>query len=460
MKKTTLSLASALVASVTLSGCMATQPTYYGSSAAGSPTMQTVSQAELMASPEFADEDIANRHAALLARYKEFRQAPDSYLNAADASSACDLNETGKWLVTHGKPEKDILAFTAHTRSQYGMRTATTFDSITVLEGSCQNGLPEGPFLAVGNYRSVTTSDSSEPVDNAVRVRMEGNARDGLMDGTFQYFSVLDTTTRFNGETTKTRTYIATDGIVENGQDRETHLTLTAMDQTPGITTMVNRHRVTAMGQQTETVSYQGSRRTFTMNQLNNVAHGWMTNHLMSAGYRQTCMIQGELADDSACAGMAVAKVEIKPMDSDLLEQLVRSDNLGQYMSPYTSDGVLAEWVNMGTSASIGSTAGSGVGAVAGSMIAEQALESVPFGGLIGGFLGSAVGEEVGREAGISAVGGWENIRATSDRSFDSLTDMARYLAQKYGNEPTYGDAIKVTMQVYPEFQNAMASAY
>ncbi|MEE3116572.1 MAG: carboxyl-terminal protease-like protein, partial [Pseudomonadota bacterium] len=43
------------------------------------------------------------------------------------------------------------------------------------------------------------------------------------------------------------------------------------------------------------------------------------------------------------------------PTQEELLEQLVRKDNQGRYMSPYTSDDVLAEWVNSAINANIGS---------------------------------------------------------------------------------------------------------
>lgn len=142
--------------------------------------------------------------------------------------------------------------------------------------------------------------------------------------------------------------------------------------------------------------------------------------------------------------------------EQDALASLVIDGTSGQYMSPYTSDGVTAEWVNKAINANIGSTVGSGVGAAAGAYAANKALDSVPFGGLIGGMMGSSVGESVGRETAIEASGGWEHIRATSDQSFRSLSDMARYLNAVYSNEPTYQEAMAAAAQVYPELADAL----
>src|SRR5690554_765973 len=148
--------------------------------------------------------------------------------------------------------------------------------------------------------------------------------------------------------------------------------------------------------------------------------------------------------------------------EEQLLERLVRNDNNGRFMSPFTSDGVLAEWVNLANNANMGATAGSAVGAVAGAYATNKALDFVPFGlgGIVGGAAGAKVGKEVGRETAISASGGWEAIRASSDQSFNSLNDMARYLKQKYGSTANFADAVRAATQIYPEFSSVLDSTY
>lgn len=146
------------------------------------------------------------------------------------------------------------------------------------------------------------------------------------------------------------------------------------------------------------------------------------------------------------------------PTEAELLEQLIRNDNQGKYMSPYTSDDVLAEWVNSAINANIGATVGSGLGAAAGAYAGEKALEQIPFvGGFLGGAIGAEIGKSAGRESAISASGGWEAIRASSDRSFDDIQAMARYLRAKYGNTGNFADAMDATQQIYPELAEALA---
>ena len=101
------------------------------------------------------------------------------------------------------------------------------------------------------------------------------------------------------------------------------------------------------------------------------------------------------------------------------------------------------------------------LGAAAGAYAGEKALEQIPFvGGFLGGAVGAEIGKSVGRETAISASGGWEAIRASSDRSFDDIHSMARYLKAKYGHTGNFADAMKATRQIYPELAEALARAY
>lgn len=118
----------------------------------------------------------------------------------------------------------------------------------------------------------------------------------------------------------------------------------------------------------------------------------------------------------------------------------------GEYMSPYTSDGVTAEWVNKSINASMGSAVGSAAGAYAGAKAAEQ----IP---IIGGLLGSKVGEAAGRKAAIEASGGEDYMRETSDLSFNSLEDMAAWMYQEHGNGSNFDEVLKATQEVYPDLE-------
>lgn len=119
--------------------------------------------------------------------------------------------------------------------------------------------------------------------------------------------------------------------------------------------------------------------------------------------------------------------------------------NGGRYMCPWTSDGVLAPWVDKAINAKMGAAAGSAIGGFLGA----QATDNMA---LVGGLLGAKAGQVSGRALAIKASGGDAYIRDTSDLSFNSLSDMARYVRDKHGNSAHFADAVKAANEIYPGF--------
>jgi len=143
-----------------------------------------------------------------------------------------------------------------------------------------------------------------------------------------------------------------------------------------------------------------------------------------------------------ACGGPRIAS----PEQLVVVAPTPINGNSGQYMSPYTSDGVLAEWVDKSINAKMGAELGGAVGAYAG----KKLMENIP---VFGGWLGKTAGQEIGREIAIKAAGGEEFIRNTSDLSFNSLEDLSVYLYVNYSTNEHYRDALDAAMAIYPELK-------
>jgi len=134
------------------------------------------------------------------------------------------------------------------------------------------------------------------------------------------------------------------------------------------------------------------------------------------------------------------------------------------YCCPYTTDGVLAEWVDVAIKndawGKVGSGVGMAAGAAVGSYAAKKALEQVPFGGLIGGIFGSAVGKAAGKKVAqksfMEIVGGMQKIQSTSDLKFGSLQELSEHLYANNANHPNFPEALKATASVYPAFKSYM----
>ncbi len=126
--------------------------------------------------------------------------------------------------------------------------------------------------------------------------------------------------------------------------------------------------------------------------------------------------------------------------------------NTGQYMSPFTSDGVAAGWVDKAVNAQMGGAIGAAAGAYAG----QKALETVPF---VGGFLGNKVGKAAGRSIALNAVGGEAYLRESSDLSFNDINEMARWLVYTHASHAKFAEIMKASYQIYPELQKAVMRA-
>ncbi len=125
-------------------------------------------------------------------------------------------------------------------------------------------------------------------------------------------------------------------------------------------------------------------------------------------------------------------------------------DNSGEYMSPYTHDGVLADWVDKGVSAKAAGQLGKTALGVTGGQVGQQY-------GVLAGVLGRTIGQKLGeataRSIAVNSAGGWDYIRDSSDVSFNSLAQMARFLKRHYPDHPHYALAIELTGEIYPKFR-------
>ena len=151
------------------------------------------------------------------------------------------------------------------------------------------------------------------------------------------------------------------------------------------------------------------------------------------------------------CFGAAY-KAPTLPPPANIAAPMPIADNSGKYMCPFTQDEVVASWV----SKAISTKAGSSLGATAGAYAGQKVLEQVPF---VGSFLGEKAGGYLGREIAIKMAGGWDNIKKTSDLSFNSVQDMAVWLYATKSASEHYQKVVDATGDIYPEFKEGYLAA-
>ncbi|HTR01099.1 MAG TPA: hypothetical protein VMH83_13960 [Candidatus Acidoferrum sp.] len=127
-----------------------------------------------------------------------------------------------------------------------------------------------------------------------------------------------------------------------------------------------------------------------------------------------------------------------------------RSDVEGKYIFPFRANGQLTEWGDKAVNAQVGAE----VGTKAGEKATEALASKVPFGGLMSGLMKGKTKEL----AAVTAIGGWDYIKQTSDISFDKLEDYSVFMHVTYGGGTEYEKALAAAMAIYPELEKTYQS--
>jgi len=143
---------------------------------------------------------------------------------------------------------------------------------------------------------------------------------------------------------------------------------------------------------------------------------------------------------------------KLPPKPTEILAPEAIQGNTGEYMSPYTSDGVVAEWVDKAINAKLGSTIGGTVAAIGMQQVAGQ----IPF---VGGIVGHYVGSYVGRKIALEMSGGEEFIKETSDLSFNNLNDLSVHTYVHFSSHASYQDALNAAKEIYPDLKKTYSAA-
>jgi hypothetical protein len=145
---------------------------------------------------------------------------------------------------------------------------------------------------------------------------------------------------------------------------------------------------------------------------------------------------------------------------AELVAPTPREDTQGKFLSPYRSDGELTDWANK----AINATAGAAVAGAATDKATDSAVNQlagkVPGGALVGGLLKKKAKNKAQELGAVTAVGGWDYIRKTSDISFDSADELAVYMhATHSGADAQFAKALGAAFSVYPALKDAYEPA-
>lgn len=130
-------------------------------------------------------------------------------------------------------------------------------------------------------------------------------------------------------------------------------------------------------------------------------------------------------------------------------------NTLGKYLLAFKKDGGLTPWAGKAIEAAASATASS----MATDKAAGALAAKVPFLSMFASSATDMAKDVAQGQAAAAAIGGWEKIKAGSDRSFATAEELAVYLHTKYGTNKDYPKALAATLALYPDVKTVYESA-
>jgi hypothetical protein len=126
--------------------------------------------------------------------------------------------------------------------------------------------------------------------------------------------------------------------------------------------------------------------------------------------------------------------------------------NKGKYLLPYKANGEMTEWAGKALNVEVAKLAGEKAG--------DAVASKIPFGGFASGLIKKKTKEV----AAVTALGGMNFLKSTSELSFDSLNEYAVYLHVRHSTDANYKEVLAAAMALYPDlegrFDGAVKEAY
>lgn len=153
-------------------------------------------------------------------------------------------------------------------------------------------------------------------------------------------------------------------------------------------------------------------------------------------------------------------ETQILTPGAEIVAPTPRDDTQGMFLSPYRSDGALADWAKKAISATAGAAVAGAAADKATDSAVNQLAAKVPGGAIVGGLFKKKAKDKAKEMGAVTAVGGWDYIRKTSDISFDSADDLAVYMhATHSGADAEFAKALGAAFSVYPTLKDAYEPA-
>ena len=142
------------------------------------------------------------------------------------------------------------------------------------------------------------------------------------------------------------------------------------------------------------------------------------------------------------------------PQSNELILPTPIQGTSGLYMSPFTNDETICEWVTKANSLKTAGSVGKTIGT-----ISKDMTDNI-YGKVALSVVGKQIGDSIARSIAMVAIGGEEYLKSTSDLSFNRIEDLAVYLYVKYSTtREDYSEIYQATTEIYPELKTNFVRA-
>lgn len=140
-------------------------------------------EASFLKHPRIGDAQFDAWQEEIIGRHAQMSNNPDRWFGAA-TSITCDMSEETMWKIAVGRNKEAIDRDRGLSDG-----AASSFDilRVTLIEGTCRQGRPEGPFIAVAEMES-SSADGDRRETARHRVRIEGTMHGGELEGELRSF--------------------------------------------------------------------------------------------------------------------------------------------------------------------------------------------------------------------------------------------------------------------------------
>lgn len=241
------------------------------------------------------------------------RAGTDLFSDQEGVLSACGLGERPRTLLIHRRTPAQLKEDQRNLESQEGINSVDYNDTkVSLLEGSCEDGVIAGEFKAVTYHEMVTTTEHGTSTTHSYQ-HLTGNMEQGELQGELLIYNSSNTTYSNQPHEYSVNNYQL--GIYENSLPLGNHVSYSV--NSGNHSTSVREHLTESYAR---VYAYSGAELTSKSYRKNGILDGWITFYTPPIeGTRECYRNNREIEDTSYCDALELSLSAMTPAEVNYL---------------------------------------------------------------------------------------------------------------------------------------------